>query len=460
MTSIAVEPQLSPVSHLAEASSACPARTRALWLDVLLAVMVACAATWLAAWGATRVSPFAYSPAADDVYFNADVVRVVNNMTDRYSDHFRIRVHPLFLIIAYPPTKAVQLLLHLSPQRSAQLVVAGAAGLWACLLFAILRLIGCRRFDALLMLAVACSSAAALFWFTIPETYALGSLSILLAVGVVALVKYRPLPGWAYVVLGTATMGVTITNWMAGLVAAWVRFGARRTAMVALHTFYLTVTVWGVEQAVFRNTPFFFDFFVERHVVDRQEWGGPLHRAGSIFFHSMVMPAYTEMGMPANPATGAPPRPDHRIMTAQLSRIGSGGAWGLVGIVAWGVLLGAGLWVLCRGKVDVKFRLMLGILIAGQVGLHLVYGEEAFLYSLHYLPLLVLAAALATRTRARALVLTAAGVLLICNVVNNVRQFQAAQQFMNRSALRSTESTHSDARPVHFDNGETLAVMP
>jgi hypothetical protein len=64
----------------------------------------------------------------------------------------------------------------------------------------------------------------------------------------------------------------------------------------------------------------------------------------------------------------------------------------------------------------------------------------------------VIAAALGLRTGARGVVLAAAGVLLVCNVVNNGRQFQAAQQFMNRSALRSTESTHSDARPVLYNN--------
>jgi hypothetical protein len=381
MTSVAVEtplPGAAPAEGLPAAVSA--GRARARWLDVLLGVAVVGLAAWLAALGAARVSPVAYAPAADDVYFNADVVRVVANMTDRFSDHFRIRVHPLFLIVAYPPTRMVQWLVQVPPERAAQLVVAGVAGMWGGLLFLIFRLIGCRRPDALLMTALACSSAAAVFWFTIPETYAFGSVTILLAVAVAAGMKYRLLPGWAYVALGTATMGVTITNWMAGLAAAAVRFGPKRTAMIALHTFYLTVTVWGVEQALFRNTPFFLDFFVERHVVDRLEWGGPLHRARAILFHSMVMPAYATMGMPANPATDAPARPDHRIMTVQWSRIGSGGAWGGVGVVAWGVLLGAGVWGLWRGKVDGRFRLMLVALIAGQVGLHAVYGEEAFLY--------------------------------------------------------------------------------
>jgi len=63
--------------------------------------------------------------------------------------------------------------------------------LWFSSLFILLRLIGCRQFDAALFSILAATSAAAIFWFVIPETYSFGSLSILLALGLTALAQHQ-----------------------------------------------------------------------------------------------------------------------------------------------------------------------------------------------------------------------------------------------------------------------------
>ena len=69
---------------------------------------------------------------------------------------------------------------------------------------------------------------------------------------------------------------------------------------------------------------------------------------------------------------------------------------------------------------------MLGLTLLGQLGLHLLYGEETFLYALHFAPLLVVFAACSTLTRMRLVGLVLAGALVISAGVNNAMQFRTA----------------------------------
>ena len=74
-----------------------------------------------------------------------------------------------------------------------------------------------------------------------------------------------------------------------------------------------------------------------------------------------------------------------------------------------------------------RFGIVLGLTALWHLALHLVYGgEETFLYSLHWLPLLVVIAAFGTMTRARAVARVLAAALVACATVNNQRQFTQA----------------------------------
>jgi hypothetical protein len=80
-------------------------------------------------------------------------------------------------------------------------------------------------------------------------------------------------------------------------------------------------------------------------------------------------------------------------------------------------------------KQHPKFRLVLGLTLLGQLGLHILYGNETFLYALHFAPLLILLAALSTLTRARLLGLLLAVMLLLTAGIDNSEQFQQATKY-------------------------------
>jgi hypothetical protein len=110
------------------------------------------------------------------------------------------------------------------------------------------------------------------------------------------------------------------------------------------------------------------------------------------------------------------------LLTSQLSAPGSAGRFGLAACGAWALLLCLG------GRAAAgagRLPRLAGVLALAQLALHVVYGEETLLYSLHFLPLLIIVAAAASRTRLRPAALGLAAAALVGAGVNNLGQFQA-----------------------------------
>jgi hypothetical protein len=79
-------------------------------------------------------------------------------------------------------------------------------------------------------------------------------------------------------------------------------------------------------------------------------------------------------------------------------------------------------------------------ILSGQLALHTVYGGETFLYSLHWLPFLVVLAALGTLTRQRILVRILGVGLLVTVAINNVGLFLAAASVVRLHPMTYPES--------------------
>jgi len=149
---------------------------------------------------------------------------------------------------------------------------------------------------------------------------------------------------------------------------------------------------------------------------------GPVMRA--LWFHTIVMP---QIAVIPEPKWGA-------VMSVQHSALGSSGAWGVAATVLWAALLGSTLCGLWTSGGNRRIRVVLGATIAGQVLLHLLYGEETFLYALHLAPLLILAAAQAAESTAwRRAILALAVALAFTGAVNNASQLRTALAFFSRT---------------------------
>lgn len=113
-----------------------------------------------------------------------------------------------------------------------------------------------------------------------------------------------------------------------------------------------------------------------------------------------------------------------------------------------------------------RFRLVLAALLAFELSLHMVYGEETFTYSLNFIPLLLAVAALGavgTGRRAR-IVVVLAGLLALCAGVNNWQQFQearaAATQFTSQRELMTGMMERDPERPWPRSVGHIPLAKP
>ena len=392
------------------------------WQDILFVSVLAAIAGFASYQGEQLINKAIFDKQAGDVWLGADIARVFENMTQRKSDHHRIKVHPLFSLITFPAVHLLRTVLDLEPITAVRIIIAAVACLWISALFILLRVIGCRRFDATLFSVLAATSAAAMFWFVVPETYSFGSLSLLLGLCFVAIAQHRHLSHLWYTVISALTLSITTTNWMVGILATIVNHPRKRSLQITVNAFCLVVLLWSVQKFVFPSAVFFLGDREEQQYMLRPGTGGPLAVVKSFISHTMVMPSIKFVDILK--------QPNSPMMSIQASLPGSASLWGNVAVMLWISLLGLGLWGLFSVKNHLKLRIVLGLTLLGQLTIHMIYGEETFLYSLHFAPLLVVLAALSTLTSARPVALVLAGTLVLSAGVNNTLQLSKAIDFL------------------------------
>ena len=182
--------------------------------------------------------------------------------------------------------------------------------------------------------------------------------------------------------------------------------------------------LWGVEKAAFPQARYFVG---SGRVLSFFYFPAPsrvLEVLGSFFSHTVVMPVI-------EPVEKAPLQ---RVMTVQASFPGSGSAAGYIAAAAWLILLGLGVWASVSAVRRSRTVLLVLLTATAQLALHLVFGRETFLYSMHFLPLLIVIAAWVTFTCFRIPGLGLAAIVTVGTVINNNWQFVRAAEFLHQMA--------------------------
>jgi hypothetical protein len=407
---------------------------RVPWFEVAIAAILACAGGTAAYWRASALYPVidthrnqSICPAWDDTWFDGDIQDNISVITDRFSQFQNISAeHPLIPVAMYAPVFALRKVGGLTTLNAIRISWAALAAIWSAALFWMLRAVGCRRLDAAVFATLGIASAASVFWFIVPERFAFGSLTIVLAVGLCAVAHRAKSPLLVYGLVNVLTLSMTVSNWMLGIVAAVLDLPWRRALLTLAAAFLVVTILWRIEATVFPRALYFvppragrlagFTLVLTPTRV--------LEVIDAFFLHTVVMP---EPRL-AQPGYDDPP------MTIQHSYPGSGGPEGLVAAGAWIILLGAGAWAgfsAARGSTLIK---VVGITTAGQLGMHIPFGRETFLYSLHFLPLLLVLASCVTRTRFRAAGLALAIIVTVFASVNNHLEFLKAAEVVESMA--------------------------
>ena len=391
---------------------------RRMW-DVLIVLVLSAAAGFGCYAAAASLDDALHEQDTQSVWFEAQPYRTHVYMTDRWSKHnARLSVHPLFMLATYPPVRLLTAGLGVDPISAVRILMAVVASISMACLYGLLRLLSLRRLDASIFCVLTALTSSVLFWYTVPETYAFAGMSILIALCFIAAAGRREFFWPWYVLMNIVTLAFTVTNWMVGIVATFVRLPWRRSVNVVVYAFAITAFLFGVQKYFVPQAEFFMGGRGERMFVLTTESGGTGSVATAFAFHAIVMPAIEETDIPGNP--------HYPKMSVQYSPIGAATPWGTAAAVVWPILLAAGVLGLLCARGHGKFRSVLAIVIAGQLLLHVLYGWETFQYSAHFGPLLVILAAWGCLTRARPVVLVLAAALAVALGVNNITQFRRA----------------------------------
>jgi len=388
-------------------------RSTSMKRDIAIAVLLFLFASLTSHFGGLQLNLFGIMH--QDVWFHADIGIVYDNMTDSHSAHSRTNVHPIFSL-ATAPVVSVLSALGMQKVAAVRLFVACIAGLWLTSFYIILRLLSLRRMDATVFSLLASVSAAAVFWTTVPEKFLFGSLSILVVLAFTALTETRVFRAGYYVGISALSLSMTVTNWMSGIIATLANHSFRRTIRITIDAFVVITVLWAVQNVMFPTSEFFLFPLGEHEFMLVDSAGGISNKMTVFFLHSVVTP---EIQI----------RPNHwgpfwPFFSVQFSTIGSSGLVGWAASIIWLLLFTFGAWIAFHNTAHRKFKIALAAIIAGQLLLHLIYGDETFLYSLHWAPLLILTATFGLTSAYRPWVLIGAVLLTAGLAFNNLTQFE------------------------------------
>ncbi|MDM0107897.1 hypothetical protein QTH97_23320 [Variovorax sp. J22R24] len=327
-----------------------------------------------------QLPPALYGEHGGDAWFEADIPRVLANMTSMASNHYRTKVHPIASIVTHPIVQGMRAIWPGSDIQAALRFILLVAALWVAAFYALCRLIGARWWEAVCFCALAIGSAAFQFWFSVPETFALGSLSLLLTLLVGATAVHRPVSDRLLIAASAMSLSITVTNWVAGLAVAAANRPWRRALRISAIAFAIIAVIAVVQRLLYRLAlMFFLGSREELSYVNLAQSGTPLDKLAGMFWSPILAPL---------PQVKEALAPKLNWVTVQVSPIAAD--WqGIVSLALWTVLLVAGARGLLRLPQWRRFALVVGVTLASQVVLHLFYGEETFLYAAHFLPLLM-----------------------------------------------------------------------
>lgn len=359
-------------------------------------------------------------PLTTNLVFDADIPKMTGLMTNRwFEQHVLSNRHPLLSLWLFVPVKLLRSI-GLDVVDAARVAIAIVSGLWAVLLFSLLRLWGARLLDAVIFAVLGMVSASAVFWFAVPESFPFSSLTIVVAL-ILTLWPRGVEPAVRYTAATAIAFSTSVTNSLVGLIATARRLPTKEAWIVGTSAWFIVSMLWALTKLLFPAAVY---FFPPQGDLDRFIFALTPARATQVLqvllSHLVVMPKITILDY----ATLYRPEAANRMMSVQQSTLGSGGIAGAIATLAWLSLLILGLWATWHARLGLSVICVLfGV---AQVSLFLVFGPEVFLYSLQILPLVIVIAAGVTFTRFRRVGLALALVVIVLGGANNLARFNDA----------------------------------
>lgn len=397
-------------------------RPTLLRADALIAFSVALAGSLMSLWAFGQTNRVPELHTMFNLWLHADAPRVAENMVTTTGDHGRTSVHPLFSILLYP-FGTLLTTMGLGPLTAAKSLVVVVMGANAALFSLTIRLLGLPRIVGALFALLFIGTASFMFWSGLVESFPFSCFAVVLSLFMMLRVR-KSHWGW-WVLLNVLTLGFLITNWVFALIAMAVRLKFKPFIAIATASFSLVVVLAVAQDLTFEKAAIFFNpttltrethYFqpaMEAQGTYDAGWQ-PLTNIRSMYVTTVVaMPVEVQQQTLMRLAT-----------TNQNTGLPEGEISPLLAITAWVLLLGLGIWGATRRR-DLHLPLIgAALMLFAQTGLHIIYGEVTFLYSLSFMPLIILFACMAWFTPRRQLALGLVAAVIVFGAVNNQRRFQ------------------------------------
>lgn len=354
-----------------------------------------------------------------DIWFEADTARVYYNLIDFWGHHYRTSVHPLTSLLLSTPTLALRVV-GLTPVMAARVVMAVGAGLLTSTFFVLCQVITGRFLDATVYTGLLLASASFLFFAGVTELYVWGSATILLAILSLSVPEpYRPV---ALIVGSIASFSITITNWMAGLAASVLAAGWKDAVKYTVLALGIGAALAGLQSNIYRTGPFL-QLLGERQYATIDVKQRLADAPKSFLLDPIVLSGIRAPGTDDRSQKAI--APGENINWAADVRSLAMVLWILLAAMAAVGSIGRYM----KGAVS-KTASLIFVMITGQITLHTFYGEIPFLYSAHFVPLLIAATAFTSRTQWRMPALVVAGVLVPLAAIGNYLTLREAVRLL------------------------------
>jgi hypothetical protein len=391
-------------------------------LDVGIMALLIISAALYAAWGADHLGSTLETARSFNLWFQADSPRVIANLTDASSNHYRVAVHPI------APMLVTSLVLGLHQIGmdlgfAAHFLMFAMAGASVGVFYIFLRTIDLTTIPSLAFTLLFATSAAFVHWAPVEELNVPSMLTIALALALLGYGRTRNRLWW--VLVSIVTLGVTITNWSFGLIATAVRWPRRQLIIISAVALCAVSILATVQWMLFSSArPFYLggaghEAAWTQPMMERRGSGSwsPIASMRSMLVSTVVAPApYVEV------------QEGDKVVTNQKSGIFDRSIVGVAAAAFWVVLLGIGTWGGVRARSLRPVTVALALMALSQAALHSVYGDPTFLYSPHFLPILIAISALSWFTPIRWFAVSLAFVIALLGGVNNLSQFQTATE--------------------------------
>ena len=379
-----------------------------------------------------------------DLWFGTDSIVVIGRIVNPDLTA-RTNVHPLFGLVILPvgrPLYCLARLLgfdkHLAMGIASQLVTSLSASITWLLMYCISINIGLKKIQAFVLGLFFLSSSTFMFWWSTPESFPLGSPTILLPFLLLSL-RSKSYKLWFLSLVASAS--ITITNFCAGLAASCAQFGFRRP-LIGLCGLALAIVgmLSIVQNSYIKKASLPFQIIGEKSWIN---FDNPPVENFYQFFVAPVVPLSSPMLVRQCPNCNI----DRSYLVDKLGKERQQLSFGLPSlsnIDPLGALAGIGWAFLLLNGVSAALQksdktcIALIAFAVFQFFLHFVYGDSPFLYSAHYTPVLVLIAGYGLtrevskpyRILLNSFVLALIGLLFSCNIAMLNNSFVIGESYM------------------------------